>query len=266
MGRIWEWVKEHPWTTAIAVFVVGVLIYLLFFRSSGAQAAAPNPYDAYYGALANSTASGNSLAAAQDATRAATAQTQIQADAATQIAKYQADVLAGQTAGAVAIANRQADSADTLAGLMAAFGIQQSNNAAAVAFDQTNSANFLATQAGITSIATTAANTGRDPNSFQGAFEALANQNLLNQIIAKAPNGQSAIAGFTDYAKVAGPGQSSPSFGMPVFTGGYLPGGGTGGGANNGTVAVLNGSPAANTTRSLIDRYGYDPRTFNSYG
>jgi len=252
--KTWHWIKEHPWTTALLVFVVGVLVYLLFFRSSGSAPAAANPYDAYYGALAASTASGNSLAAAQDATRAATTQTQIQADAATQIAKYQTDVLQGQTAGAVSIANTQANSNATIAAIMAAFGIQQAGLAADVANQQTNSANFVATQQGITSIAAAAAATGRDPNQFQGAFEALANQNLLNQLFQKAPNGQSAVASFTDYAHVAGPLQMTGVAGMPVFATGYAANNTPPGGANNGT------------SQDLISRYGYDPRTFNSYG
>lgn len=122
MERIWSWVKSHPWYAAAIVFVTGLVIYFLFFRgsSSSAAAATPNPYDAYYAALANSTASGNSLAATQNATAAQTAQTQIAADASTKIAQIQADATTQQ-------ANFAANSNDYIAGLMAQLGAITTN-------------------------------------------------------------------------------------------------------------------------------------------
>jgi hypothetical protein len=146
MERIWGWIKSHPWYAAAVVFAVGILLWLLLRPSSSASAsAAPNPYDAYYGALAASTQSGNSLQAAQNANVAATQQTQISADTATSIAKIQADaataISASQAGAAVQVANAQAGSTNYVAQLFQQLGVVQSNNELNASY--ANSANAL---------------------------------------------------------------------------------------------------------------------------
>ncbi len=237
MEKVWSWVKSHPWYAAAIVFAVGILLFLLLRKGGGATVAAANPYDAYYGALANSTASGNALQAAQNSTAAQTAQTQIGAGAAVDIARINADAATTTAGYAAQVANTASQTQSTIASLMQSLGIAQTNAAADVAKTQV---------AGGVAAANIAGNTQQYADFISNYVDLQKTAYQFGQ-------------GVTGLAPLA----LAPSSRTATDSSGATYSIAVGGAANN-NLPVTNG-PVTGAASDLIKNYGYDPRQAFSY-
>lgn len=101
MGKIWDWIKSHPYLTAAGIFGVGLILVFVVFRKPSSAAAPDNAYAVMEASRVAAIQSGNQLAGQQ-----------LQQQVATSAVNADAAIRAGETAATVEIARLAANSKD----------------------------------------------------------------------------------------------------------------------------------------------------------